>query len=233
MFYKLFKALWAQFLREERRLLSLSKSSFKSGGSISGDFFSKISFILGRLGVHYPWALAIQFIRLPVPVEVQKQSCGWKNIQKFQSKSCRLKFSNISVGSSEGVMLRIPCKLYKGDLKSSSMSVFKNPPEAARLWNSHVCWFMQWFALTPGKATLPFGHLCLPTFPPICKNHQTNRQRENKWKRKGSNHKNNNYSIQKLKFIFLCLHLSIPCTVGHIVYHKLSSKLIIFLRMCI
>lgn len=130
---------------------------------------------------------------------------GRKITESFKGKSCCLKFSNNSVGSSEGVMLRIPCKLYKGDLKSSSMSVFKSPLEAERLWNSHVCWFMQWFALTPGKAALWFGHLCLPTFPPICGNHQTNVQRKNEWRKKESTHKNNNYPIQKLKYIFLCL----------------------------
>lgn len=66
-------------------------------------------------------------------VKICKQSCSGKNIQKFQRKSCHLKFSNISVENSEGVMLRIPCKLYKGNLKSSSMSVFKSPLEAETL----------------------------------------------------------------------------------------------------
>lgn len=67
---------------EKRGLLSLSESSFLSRGRLPGDYFSKISFIFVQVGVQYPWALEIQFIRLPMPVEVQKQSWGWKNIQK-------------------------------------------------------------------------------------------------------------------------------------------------------
>lgn len=153
------------------------------------DVFNKTLFLFGKLGVNYPWALAIQYIRLLVAIKIQKQICRWKNTQKIQRKSCCLKFSNISVGSSEGVMLRIPWTSYKGNLKSSSMSVFKSPLEAERLWDSHVCWFMQWFALTLGKAALWSGHLCLSTFPPNCENCQTNMQRENEWKRKGSNYK--------------------------------------------
>lgn len=84
VFYKLFKALWAQFLREEGGLLSPFQILVLGSGSLPGDFFSTISFIFGRLGVHCPWALAMQFIRQLVAVKVQKQSCGVENTRKFQ-----------------------------------------------------------------------------------------------------------------------------------------------------
>lgn len=124
--------------------------------------------------------------------------------KSFKGKSCRLTFSSNSVGSSEGVMLRIPCKLYKGDLKSSSMSVFKNPPEAEKfscmLIYAVICFdprescFMVWTSM--------------PTYLPNYLWESPNKRAKGKMneEKNGSNHKKNNYLIQKVKYIFFfCL----------------------------
>lgn len=146
---------------------------------------------------------------------VYKAACGswgsktkpWvekKNIQSFKGKSCCLKFSNIFVGSSEGVKLWIPCKLHKGDLKSSSMSVFKvllRPKDCEILLYVDLCSDLLW---PPGK--LLYGlDIYAHHLPTYLWKFQTNVQRENEWKRKGNNHKNNKYSTQKLKCSFLAL----------------------------
>lgn len=106
-----------------------------------------------------------------------------------------------------------PCKLHKRDLRSCLVAALRSP---------HICWFMQWFSLTPGKAAL-----CLDiyAFPPICETLSMTVEREKEWRKKGS-HKNIKLPIHKLRCIFLCLCLNILYTVCHIFYHELYFKLI-------